>query len=96
MCWLLASSLFWVDRAHINKASLLAHVAVLVCFRFLSAINLKLSFECFHQPPVLAGFLYDAAHLYAIGVNRTVAAGGNPTDGKSVLANIFGRKFPSK
>ena len=48
------------------------------------------------QAPILSAFLYDATYLYAIGLNRTLAEGGNVTDGRAIMKNLFGRKFSSK
>ena len=48
------------------------------------------------QAPILSAFLYDATYLYAIGVNRTLAEGGNVKDGRTIMKNLFGRKFSSK
>lgn len=45
--------------------------------------------------PILSAFLYDATYLYAIGLNRTLAEGGNVTDGRAIMKNLFGRKFSS-
>ncbi|XP_068673835.1 atrial natriuretic peptide receptor 1-like isoform X3 [Montipora foliosa] len=45
--------------------------------------------------PILAAYLYDATYLYAIGVNRTLAEGGNATDGKTVMKKLYGKKFKS-
>lgn len=41
-------------------------------------------------------FLYDATYLYAIGVNKTIAEGKNPTDGRAVMKNLYGRPYSSK
>ena len=48
------------------------------------------------QAPILSAFLYDATYLYAIGLNRTLAEGGNVTDGRAIMKNLYGRKFSSK
>ena len=43
----------------------------------------------------MTAYLYDATYMYAIGLNKTLAQGGNATDGRAILKNVYGHKFPS-
>ncbi|XP_070536382.1 atrial natriuretic peptide receptor 1-like isoform X1 [Ptychodera flava] len=42
---------------------------------------------------VLAGISHDTVILYAIALNETLAAGGDPYDGKSLVKRLYGRTF---
>ena len=48
------------------------------------------------QAPIETAFLYDATYLYAIGVNKTIAAGKNATNGREVMNNLYGHPYSSK
>ncbi|KAK2571574.1 Resact receptor [Acropora cervicornis] len=55
----------------------------------------KTAYNFNRSAPILSAFLYDATYLYAIGLNRTLAEGGDVTDGRAIMKNLFGRKFSS-
>ncbi|XP_070537042.1 LOW QUALITY PROTEIN: atrial natriuretic peptide receptor 1-like [Ptychodera flava] len=42
---------------------------------------------------VLAGMAHDTVILYAIALNETLAEGGDPYDGKSLVRRLYGRTF---
>nr|XP_045610692.1 receptor-type guanylate cyclase Gyc76C-like [Procambarus clarkii] len=42
-----------------------------------------------------AAFLYDAVHVYARALNKTLKAGGDPHDGRALIASILGTTYRS-
>lgn len=44
--------------------------------------------------PITAAF-YDAVQMYAWALNETLAEGGDPTDGRTVMTKLWNRTFLS-
>ncbi len=51
---------------------------------------------CSLQPPLWGARAYDAVHLYAIGLNKSLQNGQGIRDGRSIIKNIRSMSFPSK
>ena len=50
-------------------------------------------FAVWQPPTVWPLFLYDAAYLYFLVLNETLAEGGNFRDGKLIMEKVKGRRF---
>ncbi|CAH1788806.1 unnamed protein product, partial [Owenia fusiformis] len=46
------------------------------------------------QLPYQAANLYEAVYLYAVSLNKTLAEGGDPDDGRLVSQRLWGKSFP--
>lgn len=42
-----------------------------------------------------AAYLYDAVHVYARALNETLRGGGDPYDGRALIASILGTTYRS-
>lgn len=44
--------------------------------------------------PIVAAF-YDCVLMYAWAFNKTLALGGDPTDGRTLIRRLWGKSFPN-